>query len=208
MVGGIEQYLTEFRLDGSVKVEPPIQPKPQKAAVEKPADDTVERIRQAEQRGRDEGRAAAQQEFELVLQAERARHEQHLAGERTRWAEQQGVQLAECIGSALCEMEMRLGESVARILAPFITEALRVQVMENLRAVFMSLVSDKRNAAIRVSGPQDMLSALSAQLGETGPAVEFVPNDAVDVSILVGDATIETQLEAWIGHLAQAMQSS
>lgn len=208
MVGGIAQYLTEFRLDGTQDVEPLFQARSPTIVVQEPVDDTADLIRQAEHRGREEGRAAAQMEFELVLASERSRHEENLADERAKWADQQGVQLAEHMTTSLREIERRIADSVARIMTPFVTEALRMEMMESLREVFVSLVSDRQKAAIRVSGPQDVLLALSERLGENGPSVEFIPSDAIDVSILVGDTAIETQLEAWIGHLAQAMQPS
>jgi hypothetical protein len=208
MVGGIAQYLTEFRLDGSVEVEPLFQPSSPKPTIQEPVDDTADRIRQAEKRGQEEGRSSAQREFELALAAERARHEEHLASERAKWAEQQGTQLADRLTASLHEIETRICESIARIITPFIADALRTQMTESLRELFTSLVFDKQSAAIRVSGPRDVLLALSKRLGDHGPSVEFVPNDATDVSILVGDTMIETQLEAWIGHLAQVLESS
>jgi hypothetical protein len=208
MVGGIAQYLTEFRLDGSVEVEPLFQPIPPKSTIQESVDDTADRIRQAEKQGWEEGRSSAQREFELALAAERARHEEHLASERAKWVEQQGIQLADGIAASLHEIEARICERIARIITPFIANALRTQMTESLRELFTSLVLDRQSAAIRVSGPQDVLLALSEQLGDHGPSVEFVPNDAVDVSVLVGDTMIETQLQAWIGHLSQALESS
>ncbi|RDI54831.1 hypothetical protein [Microvirga subterranea] len=208
MVGGIAQYLTEFRLDGSVEVEPLFQPKPPKSAIKEPVDDPAERLRQAEQQGYEKGRRAAEHEFGLALAAEQARHEEQLASERALWAEQEGARLAEVMMEGLGEIEKRISDSLARIMLPFITEALREQMMTSFMEVLVSLLSDGRNAAIRISGPQDMLTALSSHLIDKGPAVEFVPSDAIDVSVLVGDTLIETQLEAWIGHLAQAVKPS
>lgn len=208
MVGGIAQYLTEFRLDGSVEVEPRFQATPLKPTAEEPVDDTTERIRQAERKGREEGHASAQREFELALAAERARHEEQLATERANWAEQQGGQLAKQIETGLHELEERIAESAGRIMLPFLTEALREQMMAGLAEVFTSLLQNRQNATIRVSGPKDMLAALSNGLGDKGSSVEFVSNDAIDVSILVGETLVETQLEAWIRHLAQAVKPS
>lgn len=208
MVGGIAQYLTEFRLDGSVEVEPLFQSKPPKSVIQEPADDPAERIRQAEQRGHEKGRLAAEHEFGLALAAERARHEEQLSTERARWAEQEGARLAEVMKCGLGEIEQRISNSMARIMLPFLTEVLREQMMTGFAEVFNALLLDGRDAAIRVSGPQDVLTELSGHLIGKGPSVEFVQSDAVDVSVLIGDTMIETQLEAWIGHLAQAVKPS
>lgn len=208
MAGGIAQYLTEFRLDGSIEVEPLFQPKPPKAATKEPVDDPTERLRQAEQQGYEKGRRAAEHEFGLALAAAQARHEEQLASERARWAEQEGARFAEVLTEVFGEIEQRISDSLTRIMLPFITEALREQMMTSFVEVLVSLFSDGQNAAIRIAGPQDMLTAMSSHLADKWPAIQFVPNDAIDVSVLVGETLIETQLEAWIGHLAQAVKPS
>ncbi|MCB5177754.1 hypothetical protein [Microvirga lenta] len=208
MVNAIAQYLTEFSLDGKQDTKPLFHPKAPKVPDQDQADETADLVREAEERGRLEGLAAARREFEAELASARTQAEERLAAERMKWVQEEAACFTQQMDEALRNLEARLVDRVARIMTPFLTDALRSQMIEELQATVSSLLANNQNAVFKVSGPKDMLSALSDHLGAGNPRIEIAFNDEIDVSILMGDTFIETQLGAWIGRLAQAVQSS
>lgn len=208
MVSAIAEFLVEFPLDGSKEITPPAQSKQAKAPPAVRVENTAELVREAEERGRREGRAEAQAELEHALAEERARSDERLAAERQAWVRDEANRLASQLASAIEALEGRLVERVARILTPFLIETLRSQMLAELRLALSTLLTDRQERIIRISGPEDLLSALSGELDKYQAAIEFVPGEGPDVSVVAGDTVIETQLAAWSQRLLQAIQPS
>jgi len=208
MVSAIAEYLAEFPLDGSKEVKPLFRSKQPRAMPSAQVDDTAELIREAEERGRREGRAEAQKEFEAALAEERARSDERFIAEREKWAQEEAIRLASQLAANLESLETRLVDRVARIMAPFLVEALHAQMLDELQRALSTLLTNGQNKAIRISGPEDILSRLVGRLGKYEAAIELVTSDGPDVSVVSGDTIIDTQLAAWSQRLMQAVQLS
>ena len=208
MVSAIAEFLVEFPLDGSKEIKPPAQHRQAKVPPSVRVENTAELVREAEERGRREGRADAQAVTERALAEERARSDERLAAERQAWAQDEASRLASQLATAIEALEGRLVERVARILTPFLIEALRSQMLDELRLALSTLLADRQDKIIRISGPEDMLSALSGELDKHRAAIELVPGEGPDVTVVAGDTVIETQLAAWSQCLLQAIQPS
>ena len=78
------------------------------------------RIDEAFARGIDDGRAAAESEFEIKLEEQRAEFAAQLAAERQEWVAATGEELANRLLAAVQEFESRVAETTARILKPFL----------------------------------------------------------------------------------------
>jgi hypothetical protein len=199
--------LTEFSV---AKPKPFAEPQPQPTAAEN-GDDTAdvaasaaEREEAAFERGRAEGRAAAEEELRAKLEEERAAAAQHLAQERASWAEQESAALAEKITTAFETLQKDVTDIVGAILEPFVEEALRTKSVDELAQALTPLLATGKHALFRVTGPQDLLDALKAKLGASAGSFTFEVTDAVDLSVAVDRTVIETQLGDWLPQIAKS----
>lgn len=208
MAHALSRYLTEFQLDPADDDRAPRIGKPVPARATEPLVDMEELIRAAEERTRRQMQETARQELEAMMASERTRAEENLAAERRKWSENEAERLAEQFSMAFQELEKTVVNSVARILAPFLTEAWKGQVLAELETTLRALLTDRQHTHLRVSGPEDILSTLSRRLDDYGSAIEFAINSEPDVKVLANDTIIETQLNAWASRLAEAVKTS
>lgn len=181
--------------------EPPVEPPV--PVVDRHAD----LIHAAEARVREEEREAARKTLENAIAAEKARHEDELAMQRTLWVEQQGQQLSMQIVEALGRIELIVSERVAAILKPFVTEAFRQQSIAEFKESLATLLFDGETKLMRIAGPEDVLAAIGHDLGSRASVLEFMPGDHVEVSVVAQETTIQTQLSAWSVRLEQALKA-
>lgn len=168
-----------------------------------PAEDREALIAAAEARGHEAGRAEALAEAEERLAQERAAFETRLAEARHDWAETEGTVLAGQLAAAFAGLDATLSERVARLLAPVLDQALRRQAVEALSQAVTRLLAEPQPAAISITGPEDLIAALSGRLSGLSAAVAFTAADVTEVTVSAGETVIETELSAW-GRLISA----
>ncbi|GEP03178.1 hypothetical protein [Methylobacterium oxalidis] len=174
------------------------------SAPAEPPEDREALLREAEARGRARGLAEAEDRRAAEEAAFAARFE----AERRRWSETEAEALAAGFSAALRALDASLTERIARLLAPVLTDALRRRALSELGAALSRLLADPHHAAIRVSGPQDLLDGLAARLGPLGAAVAFAPADLPEVQVSADQTVIETQLGAWTRLLSAAIEEA
>jgi hypothetical protein len=168
---------------------------------EEPREDPTQQIEEAYARGASESRATAEQEFVRKLLDLRIHADAQAAQERAKWVTEEGGRLAEQIRAGFVELEIALAEGLERVIKPFVTAALRQQMVSALKDVLASLLSDERQYGLKISGPEDLLKVLAAGLATSSRAIEFVPKTGVDVIVVADATTIETRLADWLVQL-------
>jgi hypothetical protein len=186
-------------------VEPEAQPEV-KAKIN-PAEERAEAIRRAVEAARDEERTLARTELAQALAAERERSQIELQEQRQVWAATEGAELGARFGEAFTALEAMLSERVANILGPFVAEAFRRQMIDEIGAALKSLLADATAETIVVTGPEDLLSALKASLGDHLGSVEFKVAESVDVSVTAADTAIDTLLKPWSERLNDLLKA-
>lgn len=149
----------------------------------------------------DEGRAAAKAEYDELIERERAAFAARLEGERGRWANEEGGRLGEQFHAALNDFASRLGEDVERILEPFVVREIREQMLVGLLERLRLLLADRENPVVHLSGPTDLLEAVSSKLNGEGIATRVEEIGGVDVKARLDSTSIETRLGEWIEQL-------
>ena len=125
------------------------------------------------------------------------RHAEHLAEERQRWAEQQGA-----VADAACWKRVwRTSRAGSRPRWPKSSSrswdrSLRLKAAAELRDAIERLLANSEPPAIEVTGPADLVEPLRAAF-EGRAGVSIVAADVPEVTVLAGDTTIATQLQAW-----------
>ncbi|MBB3017298.1 hypothetical protein FHR70_000338 [Microvirga lupini] len=170
-------------------------------------DRQAELLKAVEAKVRAEERDAARLQLEEAVAAERTRYEDELASQRVIWVEQQAGQLSTLIVAGIGRIESMLSERVANILIPFVSEAFRQQSITELKEALATLLLGEEMGPMKIAGPEDLLQALKANLGPHGAAIEFLPGDHVEVSVITRDTTVQTQLQAWSDRLEQVLKA-
>lgn len=194
------------------KAEPPVSA----------AESTARLIDEAYERGKREGAAAVQTEFDIKLVEQRTRHVMKLAADRHRSAAENAKGMAEQLIGAVRDMEAEICRCVAGVLAPFVADAVRRQAIEDLAATLSLMVKERHPASLKVEGPWDLLEALKGALADFPLPIEYaaIPAlaydargnhdegnlDAIEVRVRLDERVIETQIGPWLERLRGAMQ--
>lgn len=204
------------RTDGAVaersKSEPPVSA----------AESAARSIDEAYERGRRDGAAAAQAEFDVKLVEQRTRHVMKLASDRHRSVAENAKAMADRLVDAVTEMEEGICRSVAGVLVPFVADAVRRQAMEDLAVTLSRMVKEHRPASLTMEGPGDLLGALKGMLADFPVPIEYLDAsvfaydardqdnhgnvDAIEVRVQLDERVIETQIGPWLERLRGAMQ--
>jgi hypothetical protein len=179
-------------LHSSAKVQ---QPKP--AAVP-PVDD-------AYQRGMYEGYAAALAEYEQRLSDEKNKFSAELGEMRQNLLNETATKLASDIVEAGNQLEAKIAGVTARILEPLISGVMQKQAIATFVEKLSSLAADSRRPALRISGPSDLIELVRSKLGVRSIAVELRTELVTEVSVIVDQVVLESQVKVWADRLKFAI---
>jgi hypothetical protein len=151
------------------------------------------------------GYAAGLAEGNAGLAEERVRSAVRLGEERAKWSDQQAVAIINGFSTACRELETNIASSVARILQPFLADAVRDKAVEALIEQISTLTCSSPVPVFRISGPGDLLERVKAQL-ETArrTGIEYQIADTLEIRVVADQTVIETQMQAWTARLKEA----
>ena len=156
--------------------------------------------------GRREGEALARREAQDAAAAERQAAAAALAEARQLWVEAESAALAGAFAEQIRALEAGLARSVARVLQPFLTDALRQEAIRALHATLASLVADDQAGTLAVTGPADLVAALVGRLDLPPDRVTVTPDGGPDLRIRTNGTVIETRLRAWGERVAALVE--
>jgi hypothetical protein len=167
--------------DHALHSNPKAPPKPVVPAPPPPEDDAYER-------GVSCGYAAARAEYEQKLNDETSRFNARLGEERHDLLNETAARIAGDIAEVGNQLEAKIAGVTARILEPFISSAVQKQ-------------ADSRRPGIRVTGPSELIELVRTKLGVRAIAVELRAGPVAEVSVVVDDVVLETQMKVWADRL-------
>ena len=156
--------------------------------------------------GRREGEAAVREAVEAAVAAERETAAAALAAARQQWVEAESTVLADAIAEQARGLEERLAQSLARVLRPFLSEALRQEAIRDLHATLASIVADDQAATLAVTGPSDLGEALVRRLDLPSERVTVTAEGGPDLRIRLNGTRVETRLGAWGERVAALIE--
>lgn len=215
MAGGIASLIEDFSVpaaDGyGIEVLRPAKPvpvpEPEPTRVPNPIDRQAELLRAVEVQTRQEEREAARQQLEAALNAERERHQEEMAATREVWVQQEALQLSSQIVESFKNLESFLSDKVARILTPVIPSAIQQKALTEFNEILGTILSGETTSLMKVTGPDDLLSAIKSKFSVPGGVIEFVPSDDVEVTLIAGDTVVQTQFNSWSTRLQEALKA-
>ena len=156
-------------------------------------------------KGVEAGRAAAQEEHEAKLASQQTLFAKRIDLERQKWIVGVAAKFTDTLTTGMRDMEMRIVDTVARILRPFVEPELHAKAIAELQSNLAALLAAEPGVSLHVKGPANILAVLEKQLGNKQPPATFETTDDVDVQIAAGQATLETRLGEWLSKLKEAM---
>jgi hypothetical protein len=166
-------------------------------ASEPPPPDLDAVAAEARAEGRREGEALAQQAVQAAIAAEQDAAAAALAEARRLWVEDESMALAAAFAEAIRGLEERLAASLARVLRPFLTEALRQAAISDLQATLAAIASDEQAGTLAVTGAADLAAALARRLDLPPGRLTVTAGSGPDLRIQVNGTVIESRLRAW-----------
>ncbi|MBR0975710.1 MULTISPECIES: hypothetical protein [Bradyrhizobium] len=151
------------------------------------------------------GHAAGVAEGDARIAEERVRSAIRLGEERAKWSDQQAVAVVSGFETACREIETNIASSVARILLPFLAEAVRDKAIGSLVEQIAALTGNSPVPVFKVTGPSELLDLVKIQLDtarRTG--IEYEAAETFEVRVVADQTVIETQLSAWSERLKEA----
>jgi len=173
----------------------------------KPPVPPAQREDDAYQRGRTEGYAAAAAEYEQKLNGESQKLRAVLTEERDKLLNDTAAKIAGDIGEIGNQLETKIAAVTARVLEPFISSAVQKKAVASFVEQLSSLTSDTRRPTLRISGPSDLLELVRSKLGVRSIAVELRATQGAEVSIIVDELVLETQLKLWVDRMKFSVQA-
>ncbi|WP_339031224.1 hypothetical protein WHZ78_27435 [Bradyrhizobium symbiodeficiens] len=151
------------------------------------------------------GHAAGVADGDARLAEERVRSAIRLGEERAKWSDQQAIAIVGGFETACREIETNIASSVARILLPFLTEAVRDMAIGSLVEQVAALTGNSPVPVFKVTGPSELLDLVKTQLeGARRTGIEYEAADILEVRVVADQTVIETQITAWSERLKEA----
>ncbi|MHB0769435.1 hypothetical protein [Bradyrhizobium sp. 5.13L] len=151
------------------------------------------------------GHAAGVAEGDSRLAEERVRSAIRLGEERAKWSDQQAVAIVSGFEAACREIETNIASSVARILLPFLADAVRDKAIGSLVEQIAALTGSSSVPAFKVTGPSELLDLVKTQLeASRRTGITYEAADTFEVRVLADQTVIETQIAAWSERLREA----
>ncbi|MBH5402318.1 hypothetical protein HZZ13_31685 [Bradyrhizobium sp. CNPSo 4010] len=151
------------------------------------------------------GHAAGVAEGDAKLAEERVRSAIRLGEERAKWSDQQAVAIVSGFEAACREIESNIASSVARILLPFLTDAVRDKAIGSLVEQIAALTGSSSAPAFKVTGPSELLDLVKTQLeASRRTGIVYEAAETLEVRVVADQTVIETQISAWSERLKEA----
>ncbi|NBN79373.1 hypothetical protein GWI72_13935 [Microvirga tunisiensis] len=154
--------------------------------------------------GRQEARLEAEEDLEARVTALRS----EIEAARARHQLDEADRLGRTLSAALDGLELRLADTVARILAPFVEQLVLERAVSHFRAALGEVMTGGGNdrRPVEVVGPPDLLALVERGLGPMAERVALVPGPGPEVRANLEDTVIETQIADWLGRVRSARE--
>jgi hypothetical protein len=231
MNAAIGKLLTQFDANGRVKSPPPPPPPKIQDVLTRPKEVRREPQPQPQPQGHSQpqfqspppapateappvnllddayrrGHAAGVAEGDARVAEERVRSAIRLGEERAKWSDQQAVTIVSGFEAACREIETNIASSVARILLPFLADAVRDKAIGSLVEQIAALTGNSPVPVFKITGPSELLDLVKTQL-ETArrTGIEYEAAETFEVRVVADQTVIETKIAAWSERLNEA----
>jgi len=172
-----------------------------------PLVDIESQLAEAYHRGVQEGLDAARNEAATQRAMERAEVQKRAVVDRVDFQMNEFARLGETIAQGLIEIERRVAETTARLLQPFLAEAVSRKVIEDLAAKIATLSNAGHPSLMKIRGPEAQLAKLKSRIEPLAIQVEYVATGGIEVSVEAQHTAIRSELASWAELLANLSET-
>ena len=194
----LSRCLDELWPDGRTRPSPSAVP----VALVQPVAPPESLFEEAHERGRQEAFAVARAEYERALGEQRRLFDERIAAEREKWVATQSEVITRRIEGSFQALEAAVSGLVAQVLKPFVADALKISILEDLSSVLKELIAKGRASHLRIAGPEDLLEALKERLADHS-GVEYVLSATGELEIEADRTLVETRVSEWRRQLQE-----
>ena len=116
---------------------------------------------------------------------------------------------ADSIASNIAEignqLELRIAGVTARILEPLISSVVQKQAVASFVEKLSSVTGDSRRPVLRITGPSELIELVRSKLGARSITVDLRAEPVAEVSVIVDQIVLETQIKLWADRLKFAV---
>ena len=175
---------------------PALRPSPPPPPPE-PREDVEAKLSEAYLRGVQEGIDSAKAEASTARALERAEWQKRAVVEKLDFQMNEYAKLSETVAHGFGELERRIAQAAAQILAPLLERELARKIIDELAENVARLARGGGGALLRARGPEALLSLLKSRIAPLAVEVEYVEDEGVEITVSSSMTEIRSELGPW-----------
>ncbi|MDM9647425.1 hypothetical protein [Rhizobium sp. S163] len=174
--------------------------------VSEPVIDIEAERRDANAIGEAKATAELTEKFEAEAQTVALVHQREIEELRNKYETEIAELVAAKVKAISTELADLVSATVARTLAPVLTEALAEKAAVELAAQLRDAVLDGETGTITVKGPERLFNILKNELGEKADLLRHHENDDIDLIAEFDDSVLVTRMSAWAASVKKVLE--
>jgi len=174
--------------------------------VSEPVIDIEAERRDANAIGEAKATAELTEKFEAEAQTVALVHQREIEELRNKYETEIAELVASKIKAITAELADLVSATVARTLAPVLTEALAEKAAVELAAQLRDAVLEGETGTITVKGPERLFNILKNELGEKADLLRHHENDDIDLIAEFDDSVLVTRMSAWAASVKKVLE--
>ncbi len=171
-----------------------------------PAVDLETERQSAHAEGFADATAALTEKYEAESQTVALVHQREIEELRDRYEVEAAAMIASRLDTMASEIAELVSATVAKALAPVMTDVLSQKAAVDLAGVLRDAVLDGDVGSVVVKGPARLFDVLKGSLGEKAGLLRHHETSDIDLSVEFGDAVLVTRISAWATSLKKVLE--
>jgi hypothetical protein len=171
-----------------------------------PVVDVEAERRDANAQGEAKATAELTEKYEQEAETVALVHQREIEELRNRYETEIAELVAARINAISAEVADMVSATVARALAPVLTDMLAQKAAVDLAAALREAILEGEAGTVIVKGPTALFETLKSELGEQAGLLRHQETDDIDLSVEFGDAVLVTRMSAWAASVKKVLE--
>jgi hypothetical protein len=114
----------------------------------------------------------------------------------------EGQKLADVIGRAMAEAEVRTHQLLYRAILPFIKKSIPKRAAAEFEGILKSALEEKIDRELRISGPESFVTEIQNRLASDRLRVEVHFSDKLEMQMTCNEFMLTTRVQHWLDAIA------
>jgi hypothetical protein len=171
-----------------------------------PVVDVEAERRDANAQGEAKATAELTEKYEQEAETVALVHQREIEELRNRYETEIAELVAARINAISAEVADMVSATVARALAPVLTDMLAQKAAVDLAVALREAILEGEAGTVIVKGPTALFETLKSELGEQAGLLRHQETDDIDLSVEFGDAVLVTRMSAWAASVKKVLE--